>query len=83
MFVPIKQVLMEFNRVLRNGGKLYMKVDSNGHYLDLSLKSFFKTRNFAMILTCLKIVVRRLLRKDASAAISPRRLKRILEKARL
>ena len=81
MFVPIKQVLLEFNRVLKDGGKLYINVDSNGYYLDLFVKSMFKTRNFGMGLTCIKFVIRGFLRKDVRAAISPRRLKKILEKA--
>ena len=80
MFVPIQSVLLEFNRVLKFGGKLYINVDSRGYYLKLLRDSLFKTLNFGMALTCIKFIARGLFRKDVFAAIEPKRLGRILTK---
>ena len=80
MFVPIQSVLLEFNRVLKFGGKLYINVDSRGYYLKLLRDSLFKTLNFGMALTCIKFIARGLFCKDIYAAIEPKRLGRILKK---
>jgi ubiquinone/menaquinone biosynthesis C-methylase UbiE len=81
MFVPIDKVLSEFRRVLKSAGKLYINVDSNGYYLHLLLVSLFSKRDFKMAYTCIRFIARGYFGKKICAAISPRRLERIIMKA--
>ena len=81
MFVSIEKVLLEFKRVLRSGGVIYLNTDSVGYYLDLMYKSLLKEPNISMAITALRFVLRGLIWRDVNASVSPRRLKRLLIRA--
>lgn len=79
MFTQMPNSLLEFHRVLKPGGKLYLNVNSLGWYLHLLVDRGLKKRDFSMIRSALRMIAKTFLGKKNNVVVSPTRLRKMLE----
>lgn len=81
MFTHMPSALAEFKRVLKPGGRLYLNVNSLGWYFHLLIDRGLKKRDFTMVKTVLRMLLKTLLGKKQNVMVSPRRLREMLVQA--
>lgn len=81
MFTHMPSALMEFYRVLRPGGKLYVNVNSLGWYLHLLIDRGLRKRNFNMITASFKMLAKTAVGKHSNVIVSPEKLKLLIKHA--
>lgn len=81
MFTHMPSALAEFNRVLKPGGRIYLNVNFLGWYFHLLIDRGLKKRDFTMVKTSLRMLLKTWLGKKQNVMVSPRRLRKMLVQA--
>jgi len=81
MFVNMPKTLLEFNRVLKKNGKLYLNANSYGWYLHLLLDLGLKKGNLNLINSAIKILLRTIIGRNNNIIVRKNWLKNIIENA--
>lgn len=79
MFTHMPTTMKEFSRLLKSGGYLYLNANSIGWYAHLLFDRGFKERNFGMLQTSIRMLLRSALGKKQNVVVRPRWLQTILE----
>ncbi len=79
MFTDLQESLVEFSRVLKPLGVVYLNIDSSGYYLRLFLVSIMIKRDVLMAITALRCLLNGVLKKNKDAAFSPTRMRKVLQ----
>ncbi len=78
MFTNMPKVLLEFHRVLKKGGRIYINANTFGWYAHLMIDRGIKKRNMAMIRLVLKYIGRTIVKETNQIIVTRQRLNRII-----